>query len=1298
MNPDCNILNPLQRDGTSQQQRLVRALHPSNVLVDERELSDLLLYAREYASLLRYYDTDNREAGDWVAFIEADISTLVSMIGREDLSPLRTQFESAATLAGRFAPLLLLFEKADKWHRQSIPGLQLHSALQKEIGSTLNDLLRNTIAYGLRAIETGAIGATDLDYDRITGDIWSLAHIQPDPVLFPSGDGTDPDDLAFAGERLHNTFREAYDRLLAIVDRAPAFLEETLEAYPAHAPHMALFLTFLALFKIAQNHLNTLTKRHLDFYYQEVLQIHLRPAQPDKVHLVFQLAKGFQEAQLNADTFLKAGKDEAGANLFFATDEEIALNRTQLDEVDGLKTVFLNKEYALSSGDDAPTLDTDYDILHIHAAPDADSADGLGTEFEGEDSKWWTVGGPSMPPATIGWAVASPLFLLSEARREVSLTFYFEKNEGLDLSLMTGGDADSPQAYELRHNVRVQYTGEKGWVDAPVTGVVLSSGDEAGQLSIKWKIEIGPGLEPAVPYNPEVYPENYATKYPVLRFLLDNDGLAAAPFKKIDDSYDALNNISKIKAETLPFDKTKTYQSGQPVFYKNNWYRALSDDLSGVFPDQDAASWEVLPRSYPYRYLRHLDLSALNLEVYVENMQNLILESDAGVLDPGKPFLPFGPIPKVGSKFYIGHPEVFQKPLKSETGGSGRKALSLDITWSDLPEESFVQHYAAYRDSSPKPDNDNEFTVDIQKLETGSWSDLVTGQALFDSNTSSSAPAPVTPLQLDDVFAAAPSLQDFDRFTPELTRGFIRLELNKSFLHKYYASSVTNVIANPSLTVAPNEPYTPTFSELKLSYRAEETLDFNNQLFEDRSAQLFHIGPFGWEEFYPFDTGVAPEEAVVDQKIVPLFLMTEPDDEAGKQMTDAEGNLYLGLKELAPEQNVSFLFQMAEGSADPEKNKQAVVWSFLQKNRWVDFDTTQILSDTTNGLLTSGIITLVLPAGMTDDNTILPAGLFWIRASVARETAAISKNIAVLPQAVRASFRPQEGNDLNRLNAPLPARTVGKLRERRAAIKKVLQPFASFGGKVKEQNEAPPAVSGEDRFRKEYNEYYVRVSERLRHKNRAVTIFDYERLVLQAFPDIYKAKCLNHTRMNRAGTPNSEHSPGDVTMVLIRNLRNENAVDPLRPMVSLNRLEEIKTFLRPLHSDFVTLDVINPLFEEVRVRFNVRFLPGKDKGFYTKKLQEDIVRFLSPWLYDEGGDLQLGGKVHRSVILNYIEETDYVDFVTDFKMDHLVSDTEQREDVEEAVATTSASVLVSVPAIEHSVNPEITIKCSNQPS
>ena len=48
--------------------------------------------------------------------------------------------------------------------------------------------------------------------------------------------------------------------------------------------------------------------------------------------------------------------------------------------------------------------------------------------------------------------------------------------------------------------------------------------------------------------------------------------------------------------------------------------------------------------------------------------------------------------------------------------------------------------------------------------------------------------------------------------------------------------------------------------------------------------------------------------------------------------------------------------------------------------------------------------------------------------------------------------------------------------------------------------------------------------------------------------------------------------------------------------------------------------------------------------------------------------------MYRSAILNFVEEQEYVDYVVNFKLFH-----NDRDNVQEAIATTARSVLTSVP-------------------
>ena len=1304
MSEDCFFLNPLRRDGTSQRQRMVAALAPSAAPVDQRTLCDFLIYLRRYARLLRYYSPNNTPGGDWLEFLERDPSTQLAIIQsrsteepRKEYERLRrtateaTEADFPAAFAALFPHTVELARTFDGWYLRAVEGLSLEETLRRLIDSVLVDSLRALVAYAERSRQLIPL-VQPIDVS-VFSDAWKLSGIEADPSLFPS------EDLSVAAERREAVKRvaTAYDRfheaLVHVVGQASGYLGETLTAFPRHQPHMALLLAFLQLFQKAQEHLNTITAKHLDFYYKEVLALAPRGAEADRVHLVFELAKSFTAHKLAADTQLKAGKDATGVELLYATDEELAVNQASLDATDGLKTVFVEKVTADEDADSAGA------VKNIYAAKDADSADGEGAEIEDEEGKWQTFGGVSMPYAEIGFAVASPMLLLAEGTRTITLELTLSER-----SDFLAGKSRAVVKTELANNVEVYASGAKEWLEVDVEAVELSAAGETP--SVEYTLVIGADQDAVVAYDAKTLGGSFATDHPVLKFVLDNEGLGEGLTGEIDDYS----------------DEVAGYAEGDLVRYQHKVYLALRDVGAGFRPPNHLEDdyWREVVQSYAYKYFQAMELAELHIHVKVEGLRSLILENDLGVLDPAKPFHPFGPIPKAKSGFLIGSPEVFHKAVTS---------LSLSLTWADLPEVGFAKHYEDYTiDSSAVIDGNDDFTAEFSVLEGGDWKNPETRQ-LFTSSSSAEAPsggfaryvlyrdavtghfvskkeldrrprettkeirwmpsaraessgdeepAPASEItiELSPGLERAPELPAFERFGTGLRQGFLRARLDRSFLHEMYAPLLAKMAATSPPDV-PNPPYTPLMASLSLTYEAEETIaygDLDKDDFTDRLERLFQIGPFGHREVYPIADDPTATEVPIDRKLVPEFTVTVDKD--GKQTTTtAEGSLLIGLDKLDPPQNLALLFQVAEGSEDPLASTQEVRWSYMTADEgWQEFTSSEVLSDGTNGLLTSGVIKFSTPRDMARSKTVLPAGLHWIKAAVADESRAVPKLIAIHPQAVTASFRDQD-NDPSHLATPLEAETIAKMKSREAAIKSVTQPYASFGGRTEEADES----------------FYTRVSERLRHKGRAVTIFDYERLVLETFPEVYKVRCVNHTgRCPRDSTATCEHNPGLVKLILVPDLRNKNAVDPLQPRLSRNKLESIRRYLQELASDFVTIEVANPDYEPIQVRFDVRFMAGRDKGLYTRQLDEEIVGFLSPWLYDEAADLTFGGRIHRSSILDFVEKRDYVDFVVDFEMFHLVG--VDGPDVEEAEATSSSAALVS--AASHEISHE-TVSCQD---
>jgi hypothetical protein len=233
--------------------------------------------------------------------------------------------------------------------------------------------------------------------------------------------------------------------------------------------------------------------------------------------------------------------------------------------------------------------------------------------------------------------------------------------------------------------------------------------------------------------------------------------------------------------------------------------------------------------------------------------------------------------------------------------------------------------------------------------------------------------------------------------------------------------------------------------------------------------------------------------------------------------------------------------------------------------------------------------------------------------------------------------------------------------------------MAAVGGKAKE----------------EPSSFYTRTSERLRHKQRSVSMWDYERLVLQNFPAISKAKALSHTRYYVDPLSNevqySESTPGNLSLVCVPQKATTFEPDA-KPFTPIDTLEEVKAYLQNHLPDWATLHVRNPIFEEVEIDCRVEFQAHiKDKEYYKRVLKEDLKGLLSPWRGQAGNELRFDWRIHKSEIIDFIDERPYIDYVRDLKLNVLYGsgDGDRTDDVKEAIPRYAVSVLIS--ASDHQV-------------
>jgi hypothetical protein len=611
-----------------------------------------------------------------------------------------------------------------------------------------------------------------------------------------------------------------------------------------------------------------------------------------------------------------------------------------------------------------------------------------------------------------------------------------------------------------------------------------------------------------------------------------------------------------------------------------------------------------------------LRLEAIHLNVDVKGLRDLVLQQEDRRLDAHKPFEPFGFQPTVGSGFYLSHPELIRNRLDS---------LTFHLEWTGLGKK-LEDQYRNYGIISTASD----FKIQIDLLDrqrplklSSSGGNSGLSQSLFaDSENSDTSQKATKDFTID--LARNPDYAN----RPELTVGDdIRRDGrlwswtlgSPDFGHGIYpalaaakaqqlAIALTPPATKPSATTTPtadsyrvDPPYTPTLKKLTVDYTAQQEYLPDGELHE--SFQLLHVHPFGISRILP----APPSEQATLSKSPTLF-----------PRYASAGELYIGLSDTDLPQRLSLLVQLAEGTSNPDLAPGSLRWQILNGDGWTDLAVRQ---DDTAGFLHSGIVVLDLPA--VAPGRWLPAGLTWVKVTIDRDPTSVCDAVDLHAQALMATFLDQ-GNAADHYATPLAPGSLKALVTPDARIAAIEQPYSSIGGRPLE----PPGDL--DR----------RVSEGLRHRQRALAAWDYERLALQEFGNrIHKVKCI------------SGGGEGLVDVIVIPDLRGALPSDPLAPKAPANLLHDVRMFLQDRAPGVATVRVRNPRFLKVKIRLGVRFREGQEERFSQQRLINDLKRFLSPWAFDQGAEISIGGTIYASSIVDFADRLDYVDYVAQI---HLV--------------------------------------------
>jgi hypothetical protein len=569
-----------------------------------------------------------------------------------------------------------------------------------------------------------------------------------------------------------------------------------------------------------------------------------------------------------------------------------------------------------------------------------------------------------------------------------------------------------------------------------------------------------------------------------------------------------------------------------------------------------------------------------------------------GLLDVTKEFEPFGPVPRRGDSFYLRLDEAFGKPLThvvvSLTRLNPDRVLypaeygtAQSQAWVAYANQYLQEHDVGY--SLDAADfGTPDFTVHWERYDGSQWMAFEEQTENFGSLDRPLGGTPPRPFSSPTAVGGAPG---------NFVRAFLyHGDFGWADFQATLAANAQKVAAgHGSEVVAAVPPDPPVVSRVRIAYETEEI-----------SSATGAVGLFARNAL----SSVAPLPGGTSAPTAPF---TQGED-------GFDGAFYLGVGEPLPLGEVVTVYASVDeaDACAAVQGDAAVAWEYrAADDAWRGLPCV----DGTSGLRQSGLLRFVAPldwaAGAPEADE---AAGRWVRARTHTPDAAGRVRL-LRTDAVEAVYRlaPGHEEDDPAPATPLAAGAVTALRAPVPGIKKVGNPSPAWGGRGPEPDER----------------FFARSGGVLRHRDRAVTAWDVERLVADEFPELALVRCLPHH--SRSGDE-AECAAGWLAVVAVP--RSEERT----PVPSVRLAGAIEAFVLGHGPVDLSVAVLCPLYQEVGVTATVHLVGGMPAATAREALDAALRRFLHPLSTERAGGF--GEPLYRSAVVSFLEEQAAVDHVS----------------------------------------------------
>ena len=955
-------------------------------------------------------------------------------------------------------------------------------------------------------------------------------------------------------------------------------------------PHLALFLTFLKLFQYPQQQFKDLTQRYLDFYYRDVLRLTEKAATPDQVHVVFGLGAGEATHLIRQGTRLSAGPDSQGVDQQYALNEDIYLNQAQVASV---KTLAVEKAYI------------DLKAIHLKGNRSSDAFENVlrwavGTPNQGDALPNYPAGEPDDIPYYM--AHINTLYL--DNVKDLSLEEIETEPRNYILNQLCFASIENFQYCLHVHNREISVDRET----VPPTDSEWEQVYALIEKAYRKKITRDRRLVLSAEHRNPQYTSPDVAFEAMLQLALGypdpGDSLPPLP----DGSPVTLNTLNTLFEVFNPPDPAASVVQNASQYVQEQLYMSVDDFQTIMEVKQQLATdfgtpdyWTAQGWDNVYRLVEKAQSKLRGFTYPPIGRMEIQAISAAGIAnaEPGeiaslKRFNTFSPnLPDPDLPATVPQPiglaitspvlllsegtrdvtvsltfkgETFNRDLLSKLV-EGRDvpfelAISSEKEWLSITGDELTVQVGEFVLEEPLREFAREALQPFYSAPEGLLDDL--------SNISGEPPyfhfQDASVYQLNE-------MREADR-TIKLTRvGQIaptdRIAKYQSLVLGTYIDVDNAVLDEERQLISTRNPQFDAADENKFIMWANGLIYQISGYVNSQTVAVRYWGYLpadGTNTVKKYDQiALTTPVYLAAMDMVSVTIANQENVEfssgdVGSYLVWDTGGVYkiIGLassQEVRVEQVGHLSPNLVQAAPIRHYSATGIVLNSLKFSFSVAATQDAIASPPPDdSIITFDMtypmvkITLKNPEPGEENGNIASHYQSLQDLCIEKVNLQVSvKDVQKLqPQAVKATFV-DRSNDPNHFSQPLAPGSIQALVERDPVVQTIVQPYSSFKGRRQETSQA----------------FYTRVSERLRHKQRALTTWDYERLVLENFPQIYKVKCLSQA--DQTNVPGA----AQVIVVVIPDISNTAPFFPLEPKAPLYLLKEIETYLQTRTSPFV---------------------------------------------------------------------------------------------------------------------------------